>query len=195
MTKSALLTKSSFLALSVAVVMIAAPAFNASQVASELFGISSAEAARVKAARGGGGGGHRASPPPRVRSSAPKNINNGTRHASNSGNIGNNTHIGNNTINNNNVNINKNVNVNVDNHGGGWDNDWDDHYHPVATAAAVTATVMVTAAVVGSVVNSIPPSCSNVMIGNVVYYQCGSSWYQPQYVGTSVTYIVVPPPR
>lgn len=87
----------------------------------------------------------------------------------------------------NNVNVNRNVNVDVDRRGGGW----NDNYHPVATAAAVTATVAVTAAVVGSVVRSVPPNCSPYNYKGMVYQQCGSSWYQPQYVGNDVQYVVV----
>lgn len=90
----------------------------------------------------------------------------------------------------NNVNVNRNVNVDVDRRGGGW----NDNYHPVATAAAVTATVAVTAAVVGSVVRSVPPNCSPYNYNGMVYQQCGSSWYQPQYVGNDVQYVVVNPP-
>jgi hypothetical protein len=73
------------------------------------------------------------------------------------------------------------------------------NYRPVARAVVGTAVVataaVATAAVVGSVVNSIPPSCGSVMVGNVAYQQCGSTWYQPQYAGSSVTYIVVNPPQ
>jgi hypothetical protein len=69
--------------------------------------------------------------------------------------------------------------------------DWDDDFHPLATAAAITAT----AAVVGSIVRSVPPSCSTVVVNGVSYSQCGSSWYQPQYVGTTVQYVVVNPPQ
>jgi hypothetical protein len=29
----------------------------------------------------------------------------------------------------------------------------------------------------------------------VTFQQCGGSWYQPQFAGTSVTYVVVNPPR
>lgn len=90
----------------------------------------------------------------------------------------------------NNVNVNRNVNVDVDRHGGGW----NDNYHPVATAAAVTATVAVTAAVVGSVVRTVPANCAPVNYNGVVYQQCGSTWYQPQYVGTQVQYVVINPP-
>ena len=92
-----------------------------------------------------------------------------------------------------NVNVNRNVNVNVNRggayYGGGC------CYHPVATAAAVTATAVVTAAVVGSIVHSVPPSCSTVVVNGLTYSQCGSTWYQPQFSGTSTTYVVVNPPR
>jgi hypothetical protein len=67
--------------------------------------------------------------------------------------------------------------------------------HPVATAAAVTATAVVTAAVVGSIVHSVPPSCSTVVVNGLAYQQCGSTWYQPQFSGTTTTYVVVNPPR
>lgn len=105
-----------------------------------------------------------------------------------------------NNINHNNV----NVNVNHGGHGGGYDDhydhhhdhhsdwdDWDDHWHPVRTAA----TVAVTAAVIGSIVNTVPPSCSTVIVNGISYSQCGSTWYQPQYSGSTVQYVVVNPPR
>lgn len=141
------------------------------------------------------GGGARANPPPRpsasmrpggggagrpaVRGGSTSNINHNTRNNAN--------------INVNNVNVNRNVNVNGGYYGGGYDHydDWDDHYHPVAVAA----TVAVTAAVVGSIVRSVPPSCSTVIVNGVSYSQCGNTWYQPQYLGSSVQYVVVNPPR
>ena len=95
-----------------------------------------------------------------------------------------------------NVNVNRNVNVNVNNgyrggyYGGGC------CYHPVAAAAAVTATAVVTAAVVGSIVQSVPPSCTSVIVNGLAYQQCGSTWYQPQFAGSTTNYgIVVNPPR
>ena len=91
-----------------------------------------------------------------------------------------------------NVHVNKNVNVHTNRH---VDIDVHNHYHPIATAAAVTATAVVTSAIVGSIVYSVPPSCSSVYVGNVAYKQCGTTWYQPQYAGSSVQYIVVNPPR
>jgi hypothetical protein len=94
-----------------------------------------------------------------------------------------------------NQNVNKNVNVNANRH---VDIDVDvdrDHRHPIGTAVAVGATVAVTSAIIGSTVYALPPACVPVVIGNVMYQQCGGVWYQPQYVGTSVQYIVINPPR
>jgi hypothetical protein len=54
---------------------------------------------------------------------------------------------------------------------------------------------VVTAAVVGSIVNTLPPSCSAVVVNQITYQQCGSTWYQPQFSGTSTTYVVVNPPQ
>lgn len=68
-------------------------------------------------------------------------------------------------------------------------------YHPVARTAAAVGTAAVTAAVVGSVVSTLPPSCTSVVVNGVAYQQCGSSWYQPSYAGTTVNYTVVNPPR
>lgn len=68
------------------------------------------------------------------------------------------------------------------------------NYRPVARAAVATAAVVGTAVVVGSVVRSLPPSCSTTVVGNVAYQQCGNNWYQPQYSGSQVTYVVVNPP-
>ena len=93
-----------------------------------------------------------------------------------------------------NVNTNRNVNVNSNRHVD-VDVDVDRDYHPVGTALAVGATVAVTAAIVGSTVNTLPPACVPVQVGNMLYQQCGSTWYQPQYVGSSVQYVVVAPVR
>lgn len=69
------------------------------------------------------------------------------------------------------------------------------YYHPVATAAVAAAAVVTTAAVVGSIVQSLPPSCSIMSVNGITYQQCGSTWYQPQYAGTTVQYVVVNPPH
>lgn len=89
-----------------------------------------------------------------------------------------------------NTNINNDVNIDVD---GGWDNDgWG--YHPVAAGVAFGTAAAITGAVIGSMVYTLPPSCSTVVYVGVSYSQCGSVWYQPSYVGSSVSYTVVNPP-
>ena len=142
---------------------------------------------------------------PRARSAARTGVNHPPPHAGggnvnrggNAGhNVNRNTNVNHNTNVNRNVNVNRDVNVHrdidvdVDNN---WHGGWYDH--PVATAAAVTATTMVTAAVVGSIVNSVPPSCVTTVVNGVAYQQCGNTWYQPQYAGTSVQYVVIEAPR
>src|SRR5271169_352381 len=87
-----------------------------------------------------------------------------------------------------NVNVNKNVNVNVNNssyYGAGC------CYHPAPVAAAVVTT----AVVIGTRVNTLPAACTVVKVNGMTYQQCGSTWYQPQFVGTSTTYVVVVAPR
>ena len=100
-----------------------------------------------------------------------------------------NTNVNRNVNVNQNVNVNKNVNVNVSN-SGSYYND-----HPIATAAAVTATVAVTAAAIGSMTRTLPPACSATVVNGITYQNCGGAWYQPQYAGSQVTYVVVNPPR
>jgi hypothetical protein len=93
-----------------------------------------------------------------------------------------------------NVNVNRNVNRNVNVHRD-IDVDVDYHdYHPVATAVGVAAVATVTAAAIGSIAYSLPPACSAVVVGGMTYQQCGGTWYQPQYAGTQITYVVVNPP-
>ncbi|MDR3428982.1 MULTISPECIES: hypothetical protein [Silvimonas] len=134
-------------------------------------------AARTSVNKPAGGGAH--------------NNGNGGNRVANGNNVGNKTNI-NNSHNNVNVNNNRDVNVNVENNGrGGYG--YDNNYHPIATAAAITATV----AVVGAILTpaQMPTSgCVQVMHGNTAYMQCGSTWYQPQYQGSNVTYVVVNAP-
>jgi hypothetical protein len=90
-----------------------------------------------------------------------------------------------------NQNVNRNVNVNQ-RHSVDIDVDVDRGYNPLGVVAAVA----VTAAVVGSATRTLPPTgCAAVSYGTMIYHQCGSTWYQPQYVGTTVQYVVVNPPR
>jgi hypothetical protein len=96
------------------------------------------------------------------------------------------TNVNRNVSVNRNVNASRSVNVDVDYH---------DDYHPVATAAAAAAAATVTSAVIGSIVHTKPPDAVPVVVNGITYLQVGSTWYQPQYAGTQVTYVVVAPPR
>lgn len=116
-----------------------------------------------------------------------------------------NTNLNRNVNYNRNVNVNRNVNysrnTNWNNnwrggrawHNGYWNNGvWHAGYWGAAAAAGAAA---LTAAAIGSVAYSLPAGCGAVVIGGVSYYQCGSAWYQPQYVGGSTQYVVVDPPQ
>lgn len=135
-------------------------------------------------ARAGGGNYNRGAAPH-------ANVNRGNVDRANvnrNANVNHNTNINRNV--NRDVNVHRDIDVDVDNH---WHDGWYDH--PVATAAAVTAATAVTAAAIGSIVNSVPPSCVTTVVNGIGYQQCGSTWYQPQYVGTSVQYVVIEPPH
>ena len=101
-----------------------------------------------------------------------------------------NTNINHNTNINRNINVNRNVDIDV-HHEYGYGYHWNDHYHPVARAAAVAVT---TAAVVGAYYRSLPTNCVAIVRGSVTYYQCGSAWYRPTYVGSSIQYVVINAP-
>ena len=93
-----------------------------------------------------------------------------------------------------NVNVNQNTNVNVNrnvNVSGGY---YGPNYHSGPSVAGVVAATVVTAAVVGSVVRTLPPSCTTVYANGFAYQNCGGTYYQPQYQGSNVTYIVVNQP-
>jgi hypothetical protein len=95
-----------------------------------------------------------------------------------------------------NRNVNRNLNVDVDvHHEYGYGYHWNDHYyHPVARAAVATAAAVTTAAVIGAYYRSLPTNCVTIIRVDVTYYQCGTSWFQPTYVGSSVQYVVVAAP-
>ena len=108
-------------------------------------------------------------------------------------NANHNTNSNRNTNVNQNTNVNRNTNVNVNRnvdvhggHGGGYDQ-WG---HPIATGVAIGATAAVTAAAVGTMVHALPSGC----VASGPYQNCGGTYYQPQYQGSSVTYVVVNPP-
>jgi hypothetical protein len=130
-------------------------------------------------ARGGGG-----------RGGVPARSSVHTAQSGRNANINSNRNVNSNTNVNRNVNVNSNVNVNrnVGYHGGGYR--YDSWGHPVAAGAAMAAGAIA----VGAVVASLPPQCSTVMMGAVTYQNCGGTYYQPRYEGTTVQYVVVNPP-
>lgn len=69
----------------------------------------------------------------------------------------------------------------------------DDWYHPWATAAVI-GTTTAAAIAIGTQVAAVPPDCVAVQANGVAYQHCGSTWYQPQYVGSDVRFVVVPAP-
>jgi len=82
----------------------------------------------------------------------------------------------------------RDIDIDVDRHGccyygSGW-----------GAAAAVATTAAVTRAVVGTRVYTLPPNCRIVVANGITYQQCGTVYYQPQFVGTTTSYVVVNSP-
>lgn len=174
-------------------------------------GAVTASADAPQRGRGGGGGGGA-----RVRNTSHQSVNanrggGGNRNASANRNANRNANVNRNTnINRNaNVNVNRNVDVNVHGgygyHGGCYGCDWDDHDFARGMAVgAVTGAVVGAAAASsnqttvvvnpGTVVTVLPSGCGASVVGGITYQRCGSVWYQPRYVGSSVQYLVVNPP-
>jgi hypothetical protein len=94
------------------------------------------------------------------------------------------------------INRNYNRDVNIDNDWG-WDNGWDGccWQYPLATGAAIAAGAAITSAAIGSTVYSLPSSCTVTVVNGVTYQNCDGTWYEPQFNGTTTTYIVVEPPQ
>jgi hypothetical protein len=138
----------------------------------------------------------------RTRGTTQTSVNRGGGGANRSANANANRNTNVNANRNTNINANRNTNVNVDRDinvdvdddwDNDWDNDWDDH--PVARGVAFGTAAAVTAAAIGSIAYSVPPSCVPVAVNGLTYQQCGGTWYQPQYAGSQVTYVVVNPPQ
>jgi hypothetical protein len=124
---------------------------------------------------------------------APMSINSsaGARGTGNyAGDRGNGSYSGNRTANVNNLSNTNNRNVNVNSGGccGGYYR--GGVYHPVAAGMAVGAAAAVTSAAIGSMVATLPADCSSY----ATYYDCGGTYYQPQYEGDDITYVVVDNP-
>ena len=75
------------------------------------------------------------------------------------------------------------------------DYDVDAHWHPAARAAVWSVGATANASTIGAIAFMLPPSCTATQVNSLSYYQCGAVWYQPQFAGTTVTYVVVASPR
>lgn len=62
------------------------------------------------------------------------------------------------------------------------------HYRPAVGAALATGIV------IGSIVTALPPGCPNIFVHGITYNYCGGVYYQPQYQGGNVTYVIVNSP-
>lgn len=88
-----------------------------------------------------------------------------------------------------NVNVNRDIDRDIDVHRNiDADVDFDRWGHPVARGVAAGLAF-------GATVAMLPSGCSTVVVGGIGYSQCGSTWYQPYYSGTTVQYTVVMPPN
>jgi hypothetical protein len=65
------------------------------------------------------------------------------------------------------------------------------YYYPTTTYSEVKQTVP---AEVGTVVNDIPEDCKPETVNEINYKICGVNWFEPQYSGTEIEYIIVDPP-
>jgi hypothetical protein len=94
------------------------------------------------------------------------------------------------------VNVNRNIDVDRDiDFDRDVDVDYDRWGHPVARGvAAGVAAGVATSIALGTRVAVLPTGCTTVIVGGIGYSQCGSSWYQPYYSGTTVQYVVVGSP-
>lgn len=127
---------------------------------------------------------------------AARQVRGGTRmnvHGSGNANRGRNVNRNVNKNVNRNVNVNRHVDVNVHRHG--YRGGYYGHNDGIGVGGAIA--IGVAGLAVGSMVTaaSMPPSCSMVAMNGITYQRCGSTWYQPQYAGSNVNYVVVNPPR
>jgi len=75
------------------------------------------------------------------------------------------------------------------------DYDVDDHWHPAAGAAVWARAAGFTTVPIGSIAYTLAPTCTPTHVNTITYFQCGSVWFQPQFAGTTVTYVAVDDPR
>jgi hypothetical protein len=96
--------------------------------------------------------------------------------------------------------ININRDISIDNNGGWWNRGYDGCCdHPIAAAAAVgtaAAAVGYAAGTAGTYYNTLPyySTCTENLVNEVPYWDCGNDWYQPTFYGIDTAYLSVPPP-
>jgi hypothetical protein len=103
------------------------------------------------------------------------------------------------------ININRNVNIDRDvqfdrNHGhrdnhhwDRWEDEWDDYQDRQMVRDVVRTVGGIIA--IGVIVDSLEPDCKPVAVNGMTYYQCNGTWYQPQYAGSAIQYVVINPPK
>ncbi len=180
------------LAVLVALVFVASTVVQGTAEAKGGGGHGGGKGARVNVSKGHGGGHNKVkvNKQTNVKVTNKKTVNKGSPpktqkgHNNNKGhdNRGNHGHHGNNNH--------RNYNHDVYHH---YNNNYRYDYGWGGAVAAGVA-VGVTAAAIGSVAYALPSGCSSTVVNGVIYQQCGSTWYQPQYAGNSMSYVVVARP-
>jgi hypothetical protein len=65
---------------------------------------------------------------------------------------------------------------------------------PEADASVVAPACVADALAIGSIVSTLPDDCFVTVVNGHAYRRCGHVWFQPQYTGSNVTYVVVDAP-
>lgn len=68
------------------------------------------------------------------------------------------------------------------------------HYYYPTTAYSEVEIKETESAETGTVVTDIPDNCESETINEINYKHCGVNWFEPQYSGTEIEYVVVDPP-
>jgi hypothetical protein len=149
--------------------------------------------------RGGGGRSVQGAGPSSVRSGNANANRNANANVNRNANVNQNANVNRNANVNQNTNVNRNTNVNVNSNTNvnvhhDYDNDWDNGGAFIAgavvggiTGAAIASSNQTT------VITTLPSGCATVIINGISSYNCGGVYYQPQYSGSSVTYVIISP--
>ena len=64
-----------------------------------------------------------------------------------------------------------------------------------ARAAVIPSGAVAADTSLGSIVRTLPPGCSSTVVADIGYQNCSGTWYQPQYAGMTLQYLMVRPPK